>query len=227
MKKRAPFKFKQHFLDEWPNINSPCELAEMLEESEDVRKTLKPKSFDNSFKDKNGKKGRFKKFEQQPRKVEDAKYERSRSEESNFNGNHTRRRNHHFNSPHFSHSNSSRYKKTTDTAEETSNLVRTCSIASQGEGKSRNIILGKEPVTAVLDTGSLVSLIFEDISRKIIDRSELSQNRIVLSGIGGSQVSTKVSFKQDFILDEDEYCLTWHIVPTAQLKFEAVIGSDI
>ncbi|GBN42585.1 hypothetical protein AVEN_131505-1 [Araneus ventricosus] len=181
MKKRATFKFKEYFLDEWPNINSPCELAEKLEEFEDVRKTLKPETLGNSFKGKNEKNGRFNKYEQQPRKVEDAKYERSKFEESNFSGNHTRRRNHHFNSPHFS--NSSRYKKTTDTVEETSNLVRTCSIASQGKGKSRNIILGKEPVTVVVDTGSSVSLIFEDISRKIIDRSELSQNRIVLSGI--------------------------------------------
>ncbi|GBM17580.1 hypothetical protein AVEN_80883-1 [Araneus ventricosus] len=116
------------------------------------------------------------------------------------------------NSPHYSHSSSPKYKKSTNhEQEETSNLVQTCSIAYHGEEQIRNIILGKEPVTAVVNTGNSVSLVREDISRKIIDRSKLSQNRIVLSGIGGSKVSTKGSFQQDFTVDEDEYCLTWHI----------------
>ncbi|GBN09986.1 hypothetical protein AVEN_269275-1 [Araneus ventricosus] len=50
--------------------------------------------------------------------------------------------------------NSSKYKKTKNPVEETSNLLRTCSIASEGEVKTRIIIFGKEPVTAVVDTGS-------------------------------------------------------------------------
>ncbi|GBL73962.1 hypothetical protein AVEN_230893-1 [Araneus ventricosus] len=87
----------------------------------------------------------------------------------------------------------------------------------------------EDDVKALLhvDTGSSVSLVREDISRKIIDRSKLSQNRVVLSGIGRSKVSTKGSFQQDFTVDGNEYCLTWHIVPTIQLQCEAVIGSDI
>ncbi|GBN86244.1 hypothetical protein AVEN_59000-1 [Araneus ventricosus] len=219
MKKEAPIEFKEHFLDEWSNIISPNELAEKLEEFEDVRKTLKPKYFGNNFfKGRNENKGRYNKFEKQPR------YE-NRSGESNFSGNQARRN--YSNSPHYSHSSSPKYKKSTDHVEETSNLVRTCSIAYQGEVQTRNITLGKELITAVVDTGSSASLVREDISRKIIDRSKLSQNRIVLSGIGGSKVSTKGSFQQVFTVDGDEYCLTWHIVPTTQLKFEAVIGSDI
>ncbi|GBM21834.1 hypothetical protein AVEN_32830-1 [Araneus ventricosus] len=101
-----------------------------------------------------------------------------------------------------------KYKKSTDHVEETSNLVRTCFMAYQVETQTRNITLGKEPFTAVVDTGSSVSLAREDISRKIIGRSKLSQNRIVLSGIGGSKVSTKGSFQQDFTVDGDEYFLT-------------------
>ncbi|GBL74531.1 hypothetical protein AVEN_235457-1 [Araneus ventricosus] len=183
MKKRAPIEFKKHFWDEWLNIVSPSELGEKLEKFEDVRKTLKPNSFGNSFKGSNENKGRFNKFEKQPR------YE--------------------------------------NPVEETSKLVRTCSIASQGEVKTRNIIIGKEPVTALVDTGSSVKLIRKDFSKNIIDHSKLSKDRIVLSGIGGSQVSTRGSFQQHFTVDEEEYCLTWHIVTPAQLKFKAVIGSDI
>ncbi|GBL93774.1 hypothetical protein AVEN_166806-1 [Araneus ventricosus] len=196
------------------------DLVEKLEEFEDARKTLKSKSFGNKVcKGRNENKGRYNKFEQQPR------YE-NRSGESNFSGNQARRRNYPI-SPHYSHSSPPKYKKSTDHVEETSNFVRTCSIAYQGEVQTRNITLGKELVTAVVDTDSSVSLVREDISKKIIDRSKLSQNIILLSGTGGSKDSMKGSFQQNFTLDGDEYCLTWHIVAATQLKFEAVIAPGI
>ncbi|GFS93407.1 presequence protease, mitochondrial [Trichonephila clavipes] len=44
MKKRAPVEFKECHLDEWPSINCPVELAERLEEFEDIRRTLKQKT---------------------------------------------------------------------------------------------------------------------------------------------------------------------------------------
>ncbi|GFW57232.1 transposon Ty3-G Gag-Pol polyprotein [Trichonephila clavipes] len=44
MKKRALVEFKERHLDEWPSINGPVELAERLEEFEDVRRTLKQKT---------------------------------------------------------------------------------------------------------------------------------------------------------------------------------------
>ncbi|GFW08598.1 uncharacterized protein TNCV_2776191 [Trichonephila clavipes] len=44
MKKRAPVEFKVRHLDEWSSINCPVELAERLEEFEDVRRTLKQKT---------------------------------------------------------------------------------------------------------------------------------------------------------------------------------------
>ncbi|GFX43153.1 hypothetical protein TNCV_2711971 [Trichonephila clavipes] len=44
MKKRAPVEFKERHLDEWPSIKCPVELAERLEEFEDVRRTLNKKT---------------------------------------------------------------------------------------------------------------------------------------------------------------------------------------
>ncbi|GFX78678.1 retrovirus-related Pol polyprotein from transposon 17.6 [Trichonephila clavipes] len=44
MKKIAPVEFKERHLDEWPSINCPVELAERLQEFEDVRRTLKQKT---------------------------------------------------------------------------------------------------------------------------------------------------------------------------------------
>ncbi|GFU59132.1 uncharacterized protein TNCV_4078881 [Trichonephila clavipes] len=44
MKKRAPVELKERHLDEWPRINCLVELAERLEEVEDVRRTLNQKT---------------------------------------------------------------------------------------------------------------------------------------------------------------------------------------
>ncbi|GFU08079.1 transposon Tf2-9 polyprotein [Nephila pilipes] len=85
----------------------------------------------------------------------------------------------------------------------------------------------KKTISAIMDTGSSVSLILEDVSTKIVGQQKFPKKCIVLSGIGKSQVLTKSSFEHNFIIDKDHYFLTWHVVPTEYLNFEAVIGNDI
>ncbi|GFV59627.1 uncharacterized protein TNCV_228681 [Trichonephila clavipes] len=41
LKRKTPFEFKEYYLDEWANMNSPVQLAEKLEEFEDFKRTLK------------------------------------------------------------------------------------------------------------------------------------------------------------------------------------------
>ncbi|GFW21044.1 uncharacterized protein TNCV_2702841 [Trichonephila clavipes] len=43
LKRKTPFEFKEYYLDEWANMNSPVQLAEKLEEFEDFKRTLKQK----------------------------------------------------------------------------------------------------------------------------------------------------------------------------------------
>ncbi|GFU67110.1 retrovirus-related Pol polyprotein from transposon gypsy [Trichonephila clavipes] len=50
---------------------------------------------------------------------------------------------------------------------------------------------------------------------------------MLLTGIGEAQVTTISSFEHEFKIDDENYSLTWHVVPTDKLKFEAVIGSDL
>ncbi|GFV18532.1 RVP domain-containing protein [Trichonephila clavipes] len=88
-------------------------------------------------------------------------------------------------------------------------------------------MLGNEIVSALINTGSTVSLIREDVSTKIVDHSRLSKINTVLRGLGQTEVITKGSFEYDFVLDKDQYSLTWHLVPTKQISFEAIIGTDI
>ncbi|GFV23864.1 hypothetical protein TNCV_4327881 [Trichonephila clavipes] len=48
-----------------------------------------------------------------------------------------------------------------------------------------------------------------------------------LTGIGEAQVTTIGSFEHKFKIDDENYSLTWHVVPADKLKIEAVIGSDL
>ncbi|GFT83037.1 RVP domain-containing protein [Trichonephila clavipes] len=88
-------------------------------------------------------------------------------------------------------------------------------------------MLGNGIVSALIDTGSTVSLIREDVSTKIVDHSRLFKINAVLYGLGQTEVIIKGSFEYDFVLDKDQYSLTWHVVPTKQLNFEGIIGTDI
>ncbi|GFU14627.1 retrovirus-related Pol polyprotein from transposon 297 [Trichonephila clavipes] len=59
-----------------------------------------------------------------------------------------------------------------------------------------------------------------------MDPTKLSKNKMLLTGIDEAQLTTIGSFEHKFKIDDENYSLTWHVVPTDKLKFEAVIGSD-
>ncbi|GFU71217.1 RVP domain-containing protein [Trichonephila clavipes] len=60
-----------------------------------------------------------------------------------------------------------------------------------------------------------------------MDPTKLSKNKMLLTGIGEAQVTTIGSFEHEFEIDDENYSLTWHVVPADKLKFEAVIWSDL
>ncbi|GFX23004.1 transposon Tf2-6 polyprotein [Trichonephila clavipes] len=111
--------------------------------------------------------------------------------------------------------------------EQPNHQAQSCSATPQKGLHLKSIMLGNEIVSSLIDTGSTVSLIREDVSSKIVDHSRLSKINTVLYGLVQTEVITKGSFEYDFVLDKDHYSLTWHVVSTKQLNFEAVIGTDI
>ncbi|GFX81087.1 uncharacterized protein TNCV_1910801 [Trichonephila clavipes] len=60
-----------------------------------------------------------------------------------------------------------------------------------------------------------------------MDPTKLSKNKMLLTGIGEAQVTNIGSFEHEFEIDNENYSLTWHVVPADKLKFEAVIRSDL
>ncbi|GFX57976.1 retrovirus-related Pol polyprotein from transposon 297 [Trichonephila clavipes] len=103
----------------------------------------------------------------------------------------------------------------------------TCTLIVKEGLRTKEIFFGKVKITALIDSGSTVSLLRENTSRRIMDPTKLSKNKILLTGIGEAQVTTIGSFEHKFKIDDENYSLTWHVVPTDKLKFEAVIGSDL
>ncbi|GFX94665.1 transposon Tf2-6 polyprotein [Trichonephila clavipes] len=105
--------------------------------------------------------------------------------------------------------------------------IQICSRISRERIKTRKITIGNKIIEALVDSGSSVSLIREDVSKGIIEPSKLSKDISVLIGLGKCEVKTKGSFQRKIELDGEGYSLTWHVVPTPSLEFQAVIGSDI
>ncbi|GFX71197.1 homeotic protein female sterile [Trichonephila clavipes] len=183
LKRKTPFEFKEYYLDEWANMNSPVQLAEKLEEFEDFKRTLKQKSSSPFVKKQEC---RF--TEKNRRYAAPGKFEYNRKDKkflasTNYNK--------HYEAPVTKYESVKRYQD----------------CAQKG--------------------GSTVSLLRENTSRRIMDPTKLSKNKMLLTGIGEAQVTTIGSFEHEFKIDDENYSLTWHVVPTDKLKFEAVIGSDL
>ncbi|GFV48023.1 uncharacterized protein TNCV_3172591 [Trichonephila clavipes] len=104
---------------------------------------------------------------------------------------------------------------------------RTCTLIVKEGLRTKEIFFGKVKIKAIIDSGSTISLLQVNTSRRIMDPTKLSKNKMLLTGIGDAQVTTIGSFEHEFEIDNENYSLIWHVVPDDKLKFEAVIGSDI
>ncbi|GFW13422.1 retrovirus-related Pol polyprotein from transposon 17.6 [Trichonephila clavipes] len=175
MKKRTPVEFKERHLDEWPSINCPVELAERLEEFEDVRRTLKQKThiltpvrrpevrgsnqaenfrkFDNHNTRRTGTFNPEKRYlDTPPRRDFDRRAPRRCCICHSLD---------HlcFNCPKAM----KEIKR-----EQPIPQVQSCSVTPQKGLHLKNIMLGNEIVSALIDTGSTVSLIREDLNFEAI-----------------------------------------------------------
>ncbi|GFY31346.1 transposon Tf2-6 polyprotein [Trichonephila clavipes] len=218
IKKSAPYEFQERFLDEWSTINSPAEIAEKFEEYESVRRTLRPK-FYNSFANE--------RYEASG--SNDTYFQRTECLQSGSN----RRERKHFQSNGTSYSGKSKRltcsyckgpghyavdcTKRPKCSKINNYLIQICSRTSRERIKTRKITMGNKIIEALIDSGSSVLLIREDVSKGIIEPSRLSKDIAVLFGLGKYEVRTKGSFQRKIELDGEEYSLTWHVVPTPSL----------
>ncbi|GFT44979.1 peptidase A2 domain-containing protein [Nephila pilipes] len=130
-------------------------------------------------------------------------------------------------SPNYLNYNCPKAKKESEHARPSNSEVQTCSVITQKELHLKAIALGEKTISSLIDTESSVSLIREDLSTKTVDQQKFSKKCNILFRIGKSQVLTKGTFKHDLVIDKDRYSLTWYVVSTKHLNFEAMIGTNI
>ncbi|GFX43004.1 retrovirus-related Pol polyprotein from transposon 17.6 [Trichonephila clavipes] len=215
LKRKTPFEFKEYYLDEWENMNSPVQLAEKLEEFEDFKRTLKQKSSspfvkkqEFRFTEKNRRykaPGKFeynrkdkkfpastnynKHYEAPVTKYESVQRHQDSAQKGYYNKNYEKHSNH--NASKHAQTNYSKSQKFKEPPKET------CTLIVKEGLRTKEIFFGNVKITALIDS------------------------------IGEAQVTTIDSFEHKFKIDDENYSLTWHVVPTDKLKFEAVIGSDL
>ncbi|GFV07429.1 hypothetical protein TNCV_1737841 [Trichonephila clavipes] len=219
LKRKTPFEFKEYYLDEWANMNSPVQLAEKLEEFEDFKRTLKQKSSSPFVKKQEFRFTEKNRRYEAPRKFEYNRKDKKFPASTNYNKNYDKHSNH--NASKHAQTKFSKSQKFKEPPKET------CTLIVKEGLRTKEIFFGKVNITALIDSGSTVSLLRENTSRRIMDPRKLSKNKMLLTGIGEAQVTTIGSFEHKFKIDDENYSLTWHVVPTDKLKFEAVIGSDL
>ncbi|GFW50424.1 transposon Tf2-6 polyprotein [Trichonephila clavipes] len=199
LKRKTLFEFKECYLDEWANMNSPVQLAEKLEEFEDFKRNLKQKSGSP--------------FYESVQRYQDS------AQKGYYNKNYEKHSNH--KASKHAQTNYTKSQKFKEPPKET------CTLIVKEGLLTKEIFFEKLKITALIDSGSTLSLLRENTSRRIMDPTKLSKNKMLLTGIGEAQVTTIGSFEHEFEIDNENYSLTWHVVPADKLKFEAVIGSDL
>ncbi|GFW26727.1 hypothetical protein TNCV_2851171 [Trichonephila clavipes] len=201
--------------------NSPFVKKQEYKFTEKNRRYEAPGKFEYNRKDKKfpASTNYNKHYEAPVTKYESVKRYQDSAQKGYYNKNYEKHSNH--NASKHAQTNYSKSQKFKEPPKET------CTLIVKEGLRTKEIFFGKVIITALIDSGSAVSLLRENTSRRIMDPTKLSKNKMLLTGIGEAQVTTIGFFEHKFKIDDENYSLTWHVVPTDKLKFEAVIGSDL
>ncbi|GFX66487.1 homeotic protein female sterile [Trichonephila clavipes] len=200
---------------------SKCEETRIQIHRKENRRYESPGKFEYNKKDKKfpASTNYNKHYEAPVTKYESVQRYQDSAQKGYYNKNYEKHSNH--NSSKHAQTNYSKSQKFKEPPKET------CTLIVKEGLRTKEIFFGKVKITVLIDSGSTVSLLRENTSRRIMDPTKLSKNKMLLTGIGEAQVKTIGSFEHKFKIGDENYSLTWHVVPTDKLKFEAVIGSDL
>ncbi|XP_071057610.1 uncharacterized protein [Onthophagus taurus] len=80
---------------------------------------------------------------------------------------------------------------------------------------------------ALLDTGSDINAIREDIFQKYFSMINLEETSIAVKGLGGRQLCTLGSFSRNAIINDEEYQLKFRVLPRQAITRGAIIGREL
>ncbi|GFT14063.1 retrovirus-related Pol polyprotein from transposon 297 [Trichonephila clavipes] len=219
LKRKTPFEFKEYYLDEWANMNSPVQLAEKLEKFEDFKRTLKQKTSSPFVKKQEFRFTEKNRRYESPGKFKYNKKDKKFPASTNYNK--------HYEAPVTKYESVQRYQDSAQKGyynkkyEKHSNHNASKHAQTNYSKSQKFKEPAKETCTLIVKEGLRTKEIF------FWKGENHDAHRQWQYRIGEAQVTTIGSFEHEFKIDDENYSLTWHVVPTDKLKFEAVIGSDL
>ena len=101
------------------------------------------------------------------------------------------------------------------------------SVNSIMRNNTVNLIIKKHKFVALFDTGSDINAIREEAYKKYLRDIPLTPSSLSLSGIGTNNVETIGSFDTTAIINDEEFKMTFHVIPENAINFEAIIGNPL
>ncbi|KAG5862212.1 hypothetical protein JTB14_026962 [Gonioctena quinquepunctata] len=80
---------------------------------------------------------------------------------------------------------------------------------------------------ALLDTGSDITAIRQDVYEAYFKDIDLNGKYVTLRGIGSNRVATMGFFERNVFINEEELVLKIHVIPCETSNFKAIVGNDI
>ncbi|KAG5861788.1 hypothetical protein JTB14_037398 [Gonioctena quinquepunctata] len=80
---------------------------------------------------------------------------------------------------------------------------------------------------ALLDTGSDITAIRQDVYEAYFKDIDLNGESVTLRGIGSNRVATMGFFERNVFINEEELVLNIHVIPCETSNFKAIVGNDI
>lgn len=114
-----------------------------------------------------------------------------------------------------------------------------CPEKNKGSGSSTMTIMEVVPknsvkfiiegvqLIALLDTGSDITAIRQDVYESHFRNIDLDAEFLTIRGIGSNRIATMGSFEKDVLINEEELTLRVHVISNEASHFKAIVGNDI
>lgn len=108
----------------------------------------------------------------------------------------------------------------------TSGEVNLCAQNQHLKPMMKNIIINTRQTGALIDTGSDINILREDVYQKLRNPPELNSTILSLTGIGGTNINTHGSALFAATIDNIDYRFIMHIIGVREASVEVILGKD-
>lgn len=103
---------------------------------------------------------------------------------------------------------------------------RVMCVKKQNTKSMKRVMIGKNMVTALIDTGSDINIIRNIIFEKL-NVTPIKGNKRELSGAGGSKIITELFIEEEVSIDHEKFTTKIYIVRDCDIPFDMIIGNEL